>query len=57
MDSVVNLDSLLFNTTFLRAMLILPILFTSYVILVIYKQYKEKFKGKPLISLENSSKN
>ena len=57
MDSVVNLDSLLFNTTFLRAMLIPPILLTCYVILVVYKQYKEKFKGKPLMSLEKASKN
>ena len=51
MDPIaVNIDSLLFNELFLRLLVSLPLLLTLYVLFVVYKQYKQKFKGKPILS-------
>ena len=47
-----NPDSLLFNTVFLRLILLIPIGFLIYILLEVYKQYKVKFKDVALIKDE-----
>ena len=49
MSDITSTSGLLFNTLFLRALIILPTILIGYILMICFKQYKSKFKNKPLI--------
>lgn len=54
MTDITSTSGLLFNTLFLRLILIVPIAITGYVLFLCIKQNKDKFKNKPLINTTSS---
>ena len=50
METTITSDSLLFNEAFLRAVMVIPLVIGVGITIKIWKQYKYKFRHRPLIN-------
>ena len=52
-----NPDALLFNKTFLRLCMLIPLIISIVITVNIWKQYRRKFKDVPLVSSSKAASN